>query len=560
MNKIRLLFNVGICFSFLGLQAAIATTENAPVYDIQTSKSDSPGRSIREAFGAILQKFGADNGELGSPSLYDTSKVTSPLGNGSVSISASFYDQKYPSGYTPPAQHLGIDLPAPEGTSVLSPVKGRVLINRTNLKDPFEKYLVIKDESTGYEHVLGHIDSGLREGQDIAMGVAIGQIVKAGTGAHVHWGINSNSVKQATKDGWGWGRSPVSSTKQEAENKGWLDPAVFLDIAMQSSSGSSNSTTTVSHPKQQAKPLLYAYESNRFHLPIGSEPLEKSKCDRSLVKKIVSAKIKDMRTWQCLGYVNHKETAIVLLENTEKPSRAWGNPTWLFKVIAVGNQVMDLGQIGATNGLVPIIFDNTTIEILGISLSGWSGNVNEPPYSRNRLEIGSDGYRLAMITAGPEIGAGSSSKQVAPSDISKLSESPAVSARVDQGNRNVSDEFYINQIEAITKYSKWRTATFTFSEVSFSDGKIYVLYSELPTTFARQHDERMRDMEKGKNYWDNFLGATQNNPFGNKWTLACVFPLSQAEQLSKVPKGKTKDIQLKLLSAKDKNLVFDCKM
>jgi len=567
---IRLLLNVVFFFISLGLQTAVAMAD-----DIPTSKSDNPKRLTHQGIGTAIKKSETDSGGLSKQSPYDPSNVISPLGKGTLSISASFYDLKYPSEYSPPAQHLGIDLPAPEGTNVLSPITGRVLVNRTNLKDAFEKYLVIKDESNGNEHVLGHIDSDLREGQDIAIGMTIGQIVKAGTGAHVHWGINKNSVNQAMTENWGWGRAPVSSKKQDAENKGWLDPEIFLVGAKQSNSDPNKPTITALPPTQRAEPILYEFINNpldgffsdlfgslkkQFYLPPESKPLEKNNCDKSLVGRIVNEKFKDVRLWRCHGYVNHKETAIVLLENEEKPSYAYGNPTWRFRVIAAGSQVMDLGKIEATNALLPIIFNNGTIEILGISLEGWSTDVNDPPYSRHRLEIGSDGYRLAMVPAASETSIDSSGKQVAVSNVSKSSGLHATSARVDQGNRNVSDEFYVNQMEAIAKYSKWTTASFTLSNVSFSDGKIYADYSELPTTMARQHEDRMQNMKNGKNLWNNWYGATQNTPFGNQWRLTCEFPLSQAEQLSKIPKDKSINVQLKLLSAKDKYLFFECKM
>nr|SPS06237.1 exported protein of unknown function [Candidatus Nitrotoga fabula] len=566
---IRLLLNVVVFFTSLCLQTAVAMAD-----DIPTSKSDNPKRLTHQTLGTAIKKSETDSGELSTQSLYDPSKVISPLGKGPLSISASFYDLKYPSEYSPPAQHLGIDLHAPEGTSVFSPVTGRVLVNRTNLKDAFDKYLVIKDESNGNEHVLGHINSDLREGQNIAIGMTIGQIVKAGTGAHVHWGINKNSVNQAMTENWGWGRAPVSSTKQDAENKGWLDPEIFLIGAKQSNLDPNQSTTTALPPTQRAEPILYEFKEKpldglfgdlfgvpkkQFYLPPDSKPLEKNKCDRSLVGRIVNAKFKDVQDWYCQGYFNHKETAIVLAEK-EQLGNVYRNPTWRFRVIAVGSQVTDLGKIEATNGLVPIIFNDGTIEILGISLNGWSGNINDPPYSRYRLEMDPNGHRLAMSLVSSEKSIGSSGKQVAVSNVSKSSGLQSTSARVDQDNRNVSDEFYVNQMEAIAKYSKWTTAPFTLSSVSFSDGKIYAEYSELPTTIAMQHEERMQNMKNGNNVWNNFYGATQNSPFASQWKLTCEFPLSQAEQLSKIPKDKSINIQLKLLSARDKYLVFDCKI
>lgn len=158
------------------------------------------------------------------------SSVVAPLETPSNSISALFYDYNYDDT----AQHLGIDLPAPEFTPVVSPVTGRVITNSTSGSNPFNFYIVIRSDETGNEHVLGHIISDLEVGAPVQQGKAVGFIVTAGTGPHVHWGINRMEVSNALdiSSGWGFGRAPLSSSREDAAAKGWLDPRTVFRSAI----------------------------------------------------------------------------------------------------------------------------------------------------------------------------------------------------------------------------------------------------------------------------------------------------------------------------------------
>jgi hypothetical protein len=153
-------------------------------------------------------------------------EVRYPVAGAPPNISATFYDQAYPSSWDPPAQHLGVDLPAPLGTKVVSPVTGTVVSNNTAVAEPFNQRIVIRDEQTGYEHVLGHLASSLATGHAVAMGDPVGVIVAAGTRPHVHWGVNVHGVQGAidVPRGWGWGRAPLSSSREQAGARGWVDP------------------------------------------------------------------------------------------------------------------------------------------------------------------------------------------------------------------------------------------------------------------------------------------------------------------------------------------------
>jgi len=156
--------------------------------------------------------------------------VVLPIVGFTGEFSRGFYDPRYPSDYQPSAQHLGVDLPSPVGTIVVSPVPGQVVHNGTRASDPFNKYLVIRDSRSGLEHVLGHIDSTLEEGATVNAGDRVGTIVRAGTGPHLHWGVNRRGVLAAmdVHAGWGFGRAPVVSTPTDATARGWIDPASLI--------------------------------------------------------------------------------------------------------------------------------------------------------------------------------------------------------------------------------------------------------------------------------------------------------------------------------------------
>lgn len=162
------------------------------------------------------------------PPAHPAASRISPLGNATPTVSATYFDPSYPQSWSPPAQHLGIDLPASSGETVVSPVAGTVVANNTNLVSAFEKHLIVQDAATGEEHVLGHIDSSLSPGTQLTVGQPVGTVVTAGTGPHVHWGINARGVYRSLGNGWGWGRAPHLSTREDAASLGWMDPGLWL--------------------------------------------------------------------------------------------------------------------------------------------------------------------------------------------------------------------------------------------------------------------------------------------------------------------------------------------
>ncbi len=121
----------------------------------------------------------------------------------------------------------GHGYPRTRGHVVVAPFSGLVIVNRTTGDDPSGFYLVVRDSGTGFEHVFGHIRSSLTRGQDVVAGnTELGLVAGAGTGSHLHWGVNMFSVTAAidTANGWGVDRAPLISTIEQAAENGWIDP------------------------------------------------------------------------------------------------------------------------------------------------------------------------------------------------------------------------------------------------------------------------------------------------------------------------------------------------
>lgn len=148
-------------------------------------------------------------------------------------------------------QHLGVDLPSPAGTKVVSPVDGKVVLNRTAGVEPSLAFLIIADTATGAEHVLGHIESALRPGDTARRGAPVGMVKDWGGNSHVHWGLNSRQVPRAVQSGpggdWGWGRAPASASEDQARARGWINLNAL---------SSADITRTTPKPKVDLPPSL----------------------------------------------------------------------------------------------------------------------------------------------------------------------------------------------------------------------------------------------------------------------------------------------------------------
>ncbi|MFC1536791.1 M23 family metallopeptidase [Pseudomonadota bacterium] len=103
-------------------------------------------------------------------------------------MSTPFGAQRYVNG-EPRSPHSGIDIAAPEGTPVTTPLAGRVLVVS-------EMYLngntVVIGHGRGVVSVFSHLKSAsVKEGDWIEASAEIGEVGKTGraTGPHLHWGI-----------------------------------------------------------------------------------------------------------------------------------------------------------------------------------------------------------------------------------------------------------------------------------------------------------------------------------------------------------------------------------
>lgn len=110
-------------------------------------------------------------------------------------ISTHFGSQRF-YGDVPASYHGGMDIAAPRGTPVTSPVPGVVRL----AAGPFalEGNLVIIDHGRGLYSVMMHLSKiDVKAGDIVAQGDKIGEIGSTGrsTGPHLHWGLTWNGVK-----------------------------------------------------------------------------------------------------------------------------------------------------------------------------------------------------------------------------------------------------------------------------------------------------------------------------------------------------------------------------
>lgn len=169
--------------------------------------------------------------------------LTLPVPGFDGEYSANYFDEAYLADEG--AQHLGVDLPAQEGSTIVSPVVGRVILNRTNASNAFNSFLIVRANNTGHEHVFAHIVSDLAAHTPVSVGDPLGTIVTAGSGPHLHWGINTLSVAAAIHGEWGFGRGPNNSTQSQAIARGWIDPQAFVETLSTPTVSRSNWDATV---------------------------------------------------------------------------------------------------------------------------------------------------------------------------------------------------------------------------------------------------------------------------------------------------------------------------
>ncbi len=108
--------------------------------------------------------------------------------------STPFGAQRYVNG-EPRSPHSGIDIAAPEGTPVITPIAGKVLVAE-------EMYLngntIVIGHGFGLVSVFSHLKGrSVRKGEWIEAGQQIGDVGMTGraTGPHLHWGVRFQQAR-----------------------------------------------------------------------------------------------------------------------------------------------------------------------------------------------------------------------------------------------------------------------------------------------------------------------------------------------------------------------------
>lgn len=114
---------------------------------------------------------------------------------GDVVVSAPYGEANH-MGHT----HGGIDIAAPEGTPIKSPIAGTVIDNRYG--GGYGNFVQIKDKNN-MDHLFPHMSSPspLEEGTEVSVGDTVGYIGSTGnsTGPHVHYEIDDDAVNRGAE-------------------------------------------------------------------------------------------------------------------------------------------------------------------------------------------------------------------------------------------------------------------------------------------------------------------------------------------------------------------------
>lgn len=106
--------------------------------------------------------------------------------------------------------HNGVDFACPQGTQLVAPVTGTVIVSRSDPKG-WGEYVYIWDKDQNAIYLAAHmVQRQVKEGQHISIGQRIGLSGSTGnsTGAHLHAGLyrcTDYGVKVNTLNGFGGG-------------------------------------------------------------------------------------------------------------------------------------------------------------------------------------------------------------------------------------------------------------------------------------------------------------------------------------------------------------------
>jgi len=109
-------------------------------------------------------------------------------------VSTPFAAQRYVNG-EPRSPHSGLDIAAPEGTSVRAPLNAKVLL----VSDMYlNGTLIALGHGDGLTTIYAHLKHSLvQEGQELHQGDIFAEVGSTGrsTGPHLHWGVHFSGAK-----------------------------------------------------------------------------------------------------------------------------------------------------------------------------------------------------------------------------------------------------------------------------------------------------------------------------------------------------------------------------
>ena len=160
--------------------------------------SDSDSKSDSKSSGS----GGAGNASTDMSGTIDSGSTADKLianlkaeAGGDVVVSAPYGEANH-QGHT----HGGIDIAAPEGTPIKSPIAGTVIDNRYG--GGYGYFVQIKDKNN-MDHLFPHMPSPspLEEGTEVSVGDTVGYIGSTGnsTGPHVHYEIDDDAVNRGAE-------------------------------------------------------------------------------------------------------------------------------------------------------------------------------------------------------------------------------------------------------------------------------------------------------------------------------------------------------------------------
>ncbi len=109
-------------------------------------------------------------------------------------VSTPFGARRYVNG-EPRSPHAGLDIAAPEGTPIISPLAGRVLLAESMF---LNGNTIVIGHGRGLVMVYSHLKSlHVHKGAWIKAGETIGEVGQTGraTGPHLHWGVRFNGAR-----------------------------------------------------------------------------------------------------------------------------------------------------------------------------------------------------------------------------------------------------------------------------------------------------------------------------------------------------------------------------